>query len=287
MKWLALVALLAAGIVSFVVFNVRKVDSKKDAPLPKITADARYLARGESIFHSMCEGCHRAPGAPRVNGAAFTDLPAAFGSLWAPNLTRDPVHGVGAMSDQELARVLRYGVTRSGSKTLMGGNMSDADIAGVIAFMRSDDAIFDADPQLNQPQKLSVIGKLVLSLTGAVDVADLPAEGIKAPTDGIALGRYLAHDVYDCAGCHTPGFDPKKGESPEAFTGGFDFNGIVSANLRRELPNFERSVREGVGENGQPLRVPMPKFSGMTDEELAAVRAYIKSFPAAPGTPAA
>jgi hypothetical protein len=54
---------------------------------------------------------HKPRGAPYAGGAAIT---SPFGPLYAPSLTPDPVHGIGAWSDDDFYRAMHEGVGRQG-----------------------------------------------------------------------------------------------------------------------------------------------------------------------------
>ncbi len=111
--------------------------------------------------------------------------------------------------DAQIARALRYGVGRNGKHIAMPAlSMSDADVAAVIGFMRSDDPLFRPGAAVAPRSELSLLGKTTLFLTGATKVPNVPAQGITSPAKAAtaAYGDYLTHSVYACADCHTPGF---------------------------------------------------------------------------------
>ena len=271
-------------------------------PAPPIQANTspEAVARGGAIFHSMCEGCHRAPGAERVSGAQMMEVPPFLGTFYSANLTTHPTAGIGTLKDEDIARIIRYGVNREHRLTVMVGTArADADIAAVIGFMRSGDPLFAADEKQMPRTELSFMGKVVLTLAGAMSVPERPATGIAVPpkTDKLAYGRYLAHDVFDCAGCHTPGMDMAKGEGPEAFSGGFEFQDpatgttLLAPNItfhdtgigKWTLADFSMALENGLRPNGSGvLRPPMPRFRGLLPEDMDALYTYLKSKPALP-----
>ena len=81
-----------------------------DAPDP---SDSSVVERGAYLARAGdCEACHTTPGgAPYAGGAA---LNSPYGPLYAPNITPDKVHGIGAWSDDEFYRALHEGVGRHG-----------------------------------------------------------------------------------------------------------------------------------------------------------------------------
>ena len=294
---LALVVLVG-GFLGFISF---KVGQKVTAPLPPIKADTspEAVARGALVFHTMCEGCHRAPGSEKAAGSHMAELPTALGVFYSANLTMDPATGIGSLKDEQIARMMRYGVNREDMMTVMPhSGMSDEDIAAVIGFIRSGDPLFTPEVKEMPRTQLSMLGKVIFTTTGSLDVPNRPASGIKTPpkSDKIAYGQYLAHEVFDCAGCHSPTLDPKRGVGPEAFSGGFEFadtagNKILSPNITFppagigawNEQEFGVALRDGLKPKGAGvLRLPMPRFRGLDEEQVGALYAYLQSKPQLP-----
>jgi mono/diheme cytochrome c family protein len=296
----ALIVLLGVALAAFVAYAGRRWDAPVDAPLPPLQADRSPagVARGAAIFHSTCEVCHRAPGSERVSGAPVTDAPAFLGSFHAANLTAHATAGIGKYSDAELARLVRYGVNRHGHRSLMPTYaMGDADVRALLGFLRSDDPLFRADATVAPPSRLSALGKAVLVLSGTAEIPERPASGVPVPPKAATkeYGRYLAVAVFDCIGCHSPGFGSKEPDAEDAFVGGFEFQDpsgrpVISRNLtphetglaHYSRDDLGRALRSGLRPDGTVLSAPMPLFRGLEDVEIDALHAYLKSLPARP-----
>ncbi|GIV78969.1 MAG: hypothetical protein KatS3mg050_3363 [Litorilinea sp.] len=108
-------------------------------------------------------------------------------------------------------------------------------------------------------------------------------ETVAVPADGAALqrGQYLV--ATGCAGCHggnlagTPFFeDPALGRIPAPnLTGGA--GGIGATYTDQDLL---LAIRHGIGQDGRPLMImPSDAFWHYSDEDLAAVIAYLRSAP--------
>lgn len=260
---------------------------------PPIQADRspEAVARGESIFRGACEGCHRGPDSQRVTGQPMKDAPGWLGRLYTANLTSHPTAGIGAAKDEELARVIRYGVSRDGRLIVMPASiMGDKDLAAVLGFMRSRHPLFEADATVAPRSEFSFLGGLAIGLV--MHVPDHPASGMPVPPKGPTLeyGRYMAH-VLDCAGCHTDSFDPKAADGSKGFSGGREFLGadgkpIRSANITFDatgiqgwsLEDFTRAVRDGLAP-GAIVRYPMPRYRGADDVDMKAMYEYLRSLP--------
>jgi len=260
------------------------------------------VAHGERLFRTLCAGCH-VPGDKeprRAVGGHVSTFADFAGTLEAPNLTHDAHAGIGARSDEDLARLLRFGLRADRTYAFGMPRMkalSDDDVADLLGFLRSDHPWFAADPHQAAPPDLGVTGRITIGFSDAFDVA-APAH-IPAPPPGPNAdhGRYLASAIYGCVSCHTSGegtIDAKL-LSPELLAGGMALrtprgDPIFSSNLtpspeglgaigRDELG---RALRTGIGRHARPLRAPMPIFRLMTDEEVDALLAFLRVVPPRP-----
>ncbi|WP_141324425.1 c-type cytochrome [Myxococcus sp. AB025B] len=267
------------------------------APYPKLQADTSpaAIARGAAIFHASCESCHRGGDNETASGAPLHELPSYMGKFHASNLTSHPTAGIGSATDEELARVIRYAVSRDGRLMVMPSyGMGDKDLAAVLGFLRSGHPLFTPDPTPAPRSEFSFIGGLGFRIITGNEPIPRPPLGIPVPEKAATLeyGRYMAHDVYDCASCHTPGFSPRKTEGDEVFSGGMSFKDpegqdVESSNITFHgtglahwtLEDFTRAVKDGIAPDGSALRSPMPRFRGMDAVEAQALYDYLRSVP--------
>jgi len=290
--------ILGVGLAGLALYASQEASRPRDVPYPAITADRSPagIARGATIFQGTCEVCHRAPDAQRASGALMAEVPAWLGTFYAANLTSDPNAGIGSLSDAAIARMIRFGVNREGRWGPMPTyGMSDADLAAVIGFLRSEDPLFAPDPKPTPRSELSLLGQIALVLAGQLTPPDRPASGVAAPerAPNAEYGRYLAGEVYQCGDCHTAGMEPDKLRGPDAYAGGADMVGqngetLYSPNLtpdeqtgigRWSRAEFAHAVRDGIGPDGVPLRAPMPRFRGLEEVEVDALLAFLRSLP--------
>jgi mono/diheme cytochrome c family protein len=293
---LALVCTALAGFVGYASYQATRT---WDIPYPAVTADRTEagVARGAVLFHASCEVCHRPAFGTRASGALMAEVPEWLGSFYAPNLTSHSTAGIGALSDGAIARMIRFGVNREGRFGPMPNyGMSDADLAAVIGFLRSDDPLFAPDPQSTPRSRLSLAGKAALAAAGMFSPPERPVSGIIAPppAPSVAYGRYLADSVYQCGDCHTAGMDPDKTQGPDAYAGGAEMTNatgqtIYSPNLTKDDKTgiglwtrdaFARAIRDGIRPDGSALGYPMPHFRGARELEVDALYAYLRSLPA-------
>src|SRR5690349_19124196 len=76
---------------------------------------ADVIARGEAlVVAGDCASCHTADPAKPFAGGKRIDTP--FGAIYSPNITPDRDTGIGAWSDQDFYRALRFGIAPNGSR---------------------------------------------------------------------------------------------------------------------------------------------------------------------------
>ena len=110
-------------------------------------------------------------------------------------------------------------------------------------------------------------------------------------------GQYLVDSVLGCIGCHSEQDFSKPGAPPFANRRGAglvwaatDTPWLVAPNITPDKETgagnwsddtLARAIREGIGHDGRALYPIMPylSFQAMSDEDLAAVIVYIRSFP--------
>ncbi|MCS7041618.1 MAG: cytochrome c [Bryobacteraceae bacterium] len=128
-----------------------------------------------------------------------------------------------------------------------------------------------------------------------------PAAAVRVqPTpERIERGRYLFHQLADCAGCHSPR-DPAKFAmiaDPARTGAGFVFPDELGFPGRIVAPNITpdpgtgigrwtdgekiRAIREGISRDGRALFAFMPfrQFAKLSDEDIHSLVAYLNSLP--------
>lgn len=272
-------------------------DSAEPPPGPRALRDVHYeptaarLARGRYLTEGVlqCFICHSdrdwsAPGAPPIAarkgaGHVWEDRPW----LVSPNITPDKETGAGTWTDDMFVRAIREGIGHDGRvlhpQMWYGSfrSLSDEDVASVVVYLRTLPPIHNPLPKTSLPQGHQLTAPAVL------------AEEVKWParSDPAARGAYLVR-VADCIGCHTafeapqiPGFFgggnpiPRAGRTP-----------VFSANITSapsgisyyDAALFREVIRTG-RVRARPLDGAMPwiAFRNMTDEDLDAVFAYLRS----------
>ena len=236
------------------------------------------LELGKRIFmvRNGCVECHGAD----LAGAKVMDDPA-MGTIYGANITP---YSLKNWSDEEVAGAIRYGLHKEGrSLRFMPSfdfeNLSKADIASLIAFIRSV-------PEVQKESHKNTFGPLakVLSSLGKMPVmfpamAIDPTKGFgEKPEEGptLAFGQYLANS---CVGCH--GTEFRGGTIP-----GGDPAWPKAANIRLGADNswteknFRQMIMTGNStKTGAPIRAPMPValLRQMNETEIQALWQFLQS----------
>jgi len=262
------------------------------------------LERGEYLVEGIggCGNCHSS----RTDDGEFIPGMEYAGNFvieepgfraYASNITPDPETGIGEWTDEEIERAIREGINRDGE--VMGPPMSypffrdisDNDMAAIIAYLRSVPAVNNVVPD-------SVITMELPPSWGppvTEPIPDIPRD------DVLAYGRYLAHTVGHCTDCHTPltpmGHDfSRMGAGGNLFHSPFGFTWTaLAANItQHELgiggwtdDEIKRAITDGISRDGRQL-LPFMAFdyyAKITDEDLDAIVAYLKTLPPATAVP--
>jgi len=266
----------------------------------KFETTPERLKRGEYLVEhvSACFGCHTQFDAkhgalaytkPKGSGSVFIDEPNF--KVVAPNITPDPQTGIGNWTDDEVARAIREGVTRDGRALFPGmpyqnfHDMSDEDLASIVVYLRSMPAV-NNDPGTTQlPFPVS---RLINSAPQPV-TRSVPQP---SPSDPVAYGKYLVGAVGVCSDCHTP-LD-KHGQPIKGMylAGGNIFtdsgHAVATANITPDPTGisyydenlFVSMMRTGnVKARKLDAMMPTALFSGMTDDDLKSIFAYLRTIP--------
>ncbi len=161
---------------------------------------------------------------------------------------------------------------------------------------------FPAVPHHRRPGALAAvaIAGLVTACTGACGRTGA-APFSRAP-DRVARGSYLVNHVAICGSCHTSRDTGKLGdpERPDELLAGGNVMQTFEPLQRVWVPNITgdpatgigrwsdgqvaRAIRDGVDAQGHPLLENMPfrSYRHMSDDDVAAVVAYLRTVPAVP-----
>src|SRR6476661_2534995 len=265
-------------------------------PKKRATTDRQFestperVARGRYLAQSVlgCTTCHTPRdftkhGAPPVAGMDFAgqsiELPGFPGHLVASNLTSDKETGAGNWTDDQIARAIREGIKHDDTTLfpmmpyMLYKDLSDEDLASLVVYLR-------CVPSVKNPLSASKINFPVNYLVrGVPQPVTGPVHGPNL-ADALARGKYLVN--LGC-GCH-------QAQEKLPFAGGENLRGpwgdVTSANLTPDASGigyysestFITAMRTGyVGARELNQIMPYGEFKGLTDDDLKAMFAYLKT----------
>lgn len=153
-----------------------------------------------------CAACHTAEGGPAYGGGHVLDTP--WGTFVGPNLSSDPVHGLGAWTFDDFRRAMRDGRAPDGRPYYPSfpypsfTAMTDDDLADLWAFLRTVPPVDTPDAPHDIPARFR--GRVRLNLWRMLAFRRGPFEAERDEDPEIARGRYLAEAIGHCGDCHTP-----------------------------------------------------------------------------------
>jgi len=280
---------------------------QRDPVPPSPTAEQDLLGRGEYLVEGIvgCGNCHNGrdedgefvPGLEYAGNFVITE--PGF-TAYAPNITPDRETGIGDWTDAEVERAIRRGISRDGR--VLGPPMAFAyyhgvstnDMRAIIAYLRSVPAVRREIPL--STYNIPLPPEWGPELTAPVP--DVPK------TDQIAYGRYVAHNLGHCTQCHTPLVNGMEDFSrtgagmnlfPQPF--GYDWAALAANITSHETlglgawtdDEIKRAIVFGISRDGRQL-LPFMGFSfyeRISDEDLNAIVAYLKTLPPTTATPPA
>lgn len=131
---------------------------------------------------------------------------------------------------------------------------------------------------------LAVAAVYILSSLAIHKTYQFPDSTVRAATDSasVAWGRHLLEAVAKCQDCHDADLGGKGMMDDPAFAR------LAAPNLTRGRggiadytdADLERAIRHGVGPDRRPLVfMPSDAYGALTDEDLAALIGYLRTFP--------
>ena len=272
-----------------------------------------YLVRGPGA----CGSCHTPVGPltknkndrrvgpiPGMEFAGHAGEEDAFGQVTYTNLT--PGGPIASWTDEEVIRSIREGIRPDGSTIgppmliPVYRHLSDNDAKSIVLFLRSLPAVENDLPRskYNMPLPASYGPPVGY-------VADISKK------DKVAYGAYLAGPVAHCTLCHTDWGEEDK-ELMKFFMNPPDYKGFltlpglghggmvmkgpwgmsIAANItshptalgRYTDEEIKKMITQGIHPSGMKLMPPMPyeNYALMTDEDLDAIIAYLRTIPPHP-----
>ncbi len=260
------------------------------APDPALVERGEYVARAGD-----CSSCHTA-----ADGAAFAGgypVPSPMGAIFSSNITPSKTHGIGNFSLADFSQAVRRGVAPGGKHLYPAmpypsyRGVTDDDVAALYAyFMLAVEPVDTSPPETMLPfpfdiRMLMIGWNLLYGGNGFTPMPDANA--------AVQRGQYLVETLGHCSACHSPR-NMLMGEERSRHLAGGVVEGWQAPNItsdpvsgigawsEEELVAF---LRDGFapGKNvaaGDMAQVVQHSLRYLSDDDLAAIAAYLKTVPA-------
>jgi mono/diheme cytochrome c family protein len=304
------VGLLFAGVGGFAGYKVASYPpTYPDTPHPtlKPSTDPEIIAKGQYLVDAVahCTTCHTTKEDLRGRDSIAGLLPSGgqewdmgpMGTLRSPNITSDVETGIGAMSDEEFARIMKHAVGADDEPALLMvavGPMADEDLVAIMSYIRSLPPVKNEVP----PGEFSAMGKVVMPMMAAAYVAPKPDWDLPPRVDdgkiSVERGAYLANGPAFCFACHSqPVLSPRLGVAEPRFAGCITADpDPLDPEMEMCAPNltpdpdtghitdwsedtFVERVRAGRTVDHSPM--PWENYALMTDNDLRSIYQYLRS----------
>jgi mono/diheme cytochrome c family protein len=266
------------------------------------SADMPDLANGLTTFNAGgCSSCHAVPGQPdRTRLGGGLAIPSPFGTFYAPNISPDPVDGIGRWSEAEFVRAVTQGISPAGFHYFPAFPYTSyqharvSDIRDLFAYLKTLAPVSGKVRDHDVPFPFNIRRNVGIWKWLFIDGKPLVPDAARSARWN--RGAYLVNSLGHCAECH----------SPRNFLGG-----IIAAQRFAGGPNPEGEgwvpniTQKGIGDwsetdiayfletgqlpdgdsvGGAMVRV-IRNISQLSAEDRAAIAEYIKSLPPVEGPP--
>ncbi len=260
------------------------------SPASDLVKKGEYLATAGD-----CVSCHSAPGGKPLAGGLTVSTP--FGPMVTPNITPDKETGIGGYSDDQFYKALHDGIGSDGQYLYpvfpfqWYTHVSREDVLAIKAYLFSVPPVH-AEQKVNQLHfpfsiRTSLLGWRELFFTAGEFMPD------SSKSAEVNRGKYLVTGLGHCGECHTAHNSLGGTEKAKAYQGA-TIDGWYAPNITSDLQQgiggwsdaqlvsyLKTGVAPGKGIVAGPMaEVVTESLSKLTDGDLAAIAAYLKSIPA-------
>ncbi len=267
------------------------------APAPaSADANADLIARGKYLSDAGdCVACHTAKGGQPFAGGLYLNTP--FGQLASPNITPDKETGIGNWTDDQFYKAMHEGIDNDGDHIYPAmpypyyTKVTRDDVLAIKAYLFSLKPVQSKRPPNKMEFPFNIRAGLVAWNQLFFHEGTFQPDPAKSPE--INRGAYLVEGLGHCGGCHNGRILAGNSSEAERLQGGELQNWYA--------PNITSDVRQGVGKysdeqlvtylksgvsqgvgvaNGPMAETIHDSLSKLTDADLHAIVAYLKSTPA-------
>ena len=257
---------------------------------------ADQVARGKYLSDAGgCVACHTNPGGEPFAGGRY--LPTPFGPLPTPNITPDQDTGIGKITDDQFYRVFHQGIGDDGEYLYPAmpypwyTKVTRDDVLAIKAYLMTVKPVHA--PRL--PSKMSFPFNIRTGLLAWNEAFFHEGTFEPDPSKSAAVNRgaYLVQGLGHCGACHNGRGVLGNGPAARPLQGG-PIQDWYAPNLTSDVHEgigkysddqlvtyLKTGQAEGIGVAAGPMSETIhDSLSKLTDEDLRAMVAYLKSTPA-------
>jgi mono/diheme cytochrome c family protein len=271
-------------------------------PASALPAHTPDLANGRTTFNAGgCSSCHAVPNQPdRTRLGGGLAIPSPFGTFYVPNISPDPVDGIGRWSEADFVTALTKGTSPEGTHyfpafpytSYQHANISD--LRDLFAYLKTLPPVSGKVRDHDVPFPFNIRRNIGIWKLLFMDSKPLVHDAAKSAQWN--RGAYLVNALGHCAECHSPRNFLGGIIAAQRFAGGPDPDGKgwVPNITQKGLSDWSEKdiaylletgmLPDGDSVGGSMARV-IKNTSQLSTEDRAAMAAYIKSLPAVQGPP--
>ncbi len=260
------------------------------------------LANGLTAFNAGgCSSCHAVPGQPdRTRLGGGLAIPSPFGTFYAPNISPDPVDGIGRWTEAEFVNAVTRGISPGGFHYFPAFPYTSyqhariEDVIDLFAYLKTLAPVPGKVRDHDVPFPFNI--RRNIGIWKLLFMDGKPFMPNAAHSDRWNRGAYLVNGLGHCAECHSPrnflgGIIAKQrfagGPNPEG-------EGWVSNITQKGIGDWSEKDIEYFLETGQTpdgdtidgsMGRVIRNTSQLSGEDRAAIAEYLKSLPPVEGPP--
>ena len=266
---------------------------------PAYTPD---LANGKTTFNAGgCSSCHAVPGQPdRTRLGGGLALPSPFGTFYVPNISPDPVDGIGRWTEIQFVDAVMRGISPSGFHYFPAfpydsyAHAKRDDIRDLFAYLKTLPPVSGKVRDHDVPFPFNI--RRNIGIWKWLFMDDRPFKPDAARSAQWNRGAYLVNALGHCAECHSPRNFLGGIIASQRFAGGPEPDGKgwvpnitqkgISDWSEKDIAYFLESGQTPDGDSvGGSMASVIRNLSQLSAGDRDAIAEYLKSLPPVDGPP--
>jgi mono/diheme cytochrome c family protein len=258
------------------------------------------LANGRTAFNAGgCSSCHAVPGQPdRLLLGGGVAIPSPFGTFHAPNISPDPVDGIGRWTEAEFVTALAEGISPGGTHYFPAFPYASyrhakvEDIRDLFAYLKTLTPVSGKVRGHDVPFPFNIRRNIGIWKLLFMDDRSFTPDARRSASWN--RGAYLVGGLGHCAECHSPRNLLGGIIAAQRFAGGPNPEGegwvpnITQKGLgdwsQKDIAYFLETGSMPDGDSaGGPMARVIKNTSQLSPEDRAAMAEYLKSLPPVDG----